>query len=99
MVVTRAYILPGIPSASCISISYLFFLCNSSLVKLFSSLLPKNELTFTAAGSVLIGQGKMVPNLKRGDLGWIWGNGSKLKEGRLRLDTRGKFFTMRVVRC
>ena len=27
------------------------------------------------------------------------GNGLKLKEGRLRLDARGKFFTMRVGRC
>ncbi|KAK4831357.1 hypothetical protein QYF61_017488 [Mycteria americana] len=37
---------------------------------------------------------------KHGDrLFKTWGNGFKLKEGRLRLDTRKKFFTVSMVKC
>jgi len=39
------------------------------------------------------------PLFTRGDNSRTRGNGSKLKEGRLRLDVRGKLLTERVVRC
>ena len=36
---------------------------------------------------------------ERVDNSRTWGNGLKLKEGRLRVDVRGKCFTVRVGRC